>query len=143
MGIEATGTLHTIFNTVQVSERFSKREFVVELNDNPKYPQLVLFQATGDRCEQLDNLQVGDEVKIEFSLRGREWRSPKGETKYFNSLDVWKVERKGSARQASNQRRDSAPAGGPPNVPPPIDDDIPFASSAVAHEPSPIAKVLR
>src|SRR5204862_7068247 len=91
MGIEATGKLHTIFETKQVSERFSKREFVIELADNPKYPQTVLFQLTGDRCTQLDGMNVGDQVRIEFSLRGREWRSPSGEVKYFNSLDVWKI----------------------------------------------------
>ena len=92
MGIEATGKLHTIFETKQVSERFSKREFVLEMSDNPKYPQVVLFQLTGDRCAQLDGLNVGDEVRVEFSLRGREWKSPQGEMKYFNSLDVWKIE---------------------------------------------------
>src|SRR5439155_2063975 len=83
MGIETTGKLHTIFETKQVSERFTKREFVVELADNPKYPQTVQFQLTGDRCTQLDEFKVGDEVRIEFSLRGREWRSPSGEVKYF------------------------------------------------------------
>jgi hypothetical protein len=92
MGIETTGKIHTIMEKQQVSERFTKREFVLELTDNPKYPQLVLFQATGDRCDQLEGLNEGDEVCIEFSLRGREWRSPSGDVKYFNSLDVWKVE---------------------------------------------------
>ncbi|HEY5945227.1 MAG TPA: DUF3127 domain-containing protein [Kofleriaceae bacterium] len=133
MGIEATGKLHTIFETKQVSERFSKREFVVELADNPKYPQTVIFQLTGDRCTQLDGMNVGDQVRIEFSLRGREWRSPSGEVKYFNSLDVWKIEpaRAGASR---GNRRDS---GDPRDVemPPRIDesqfgrgdsDDIPF-----------------
>jgi hypothetical protein len=132
MGIEATGKLHTIFETKQVSERFSKREFVVELADNPKYPQTVLFQLTGDRCTQLDGMNVGDSVRIEFSLRGREWRSPSGEVKYFNSLDVWKIE---PARAGRGSRRD---AGGDPrdvDMPPRIDesqfgrgdtDDIPF-----------------
>lgn len=91
MGIEAIGKLHTIYETKQVSERFTKREFVVEIADNPKYPQTVLFQLTGDRCSQLDGMNVGDQVAIEFSLRGREWRSPSGEVKYFNSLDVWKI----------------------------------------------------
>ena len=57
MGMETTGKLHTIFETKQVSERFTKREFVVELTDNPKYPQVVLFQLTGDRCAQLDGLK--------------------------------------------------------------------------------------
>ena len=135
MGIEATGKLHTIFETKQVSERFSKREFVVELADNPKYPQTVLFQLTGDRCAQLDGMAVGDQVRIEFSLRGREWRSPSGEVKYFNSLDVWKVEPARAGRSTgSGGRRD----GGDPrdgDMPPRIDesqfgrgdtDDIPF-----------------
>jgi len=107
MGIEATGKLHTIFDTKQVSERFTKREFVVELADNPKYPQMVLFQLTGDRCAQLDDLRVGDAVRIDFSLRGREWRSPQGEVKYFNSLDCWKVE-----PAQTNSRRDSRGRGG-------------------------------
>jgi hypothetical protein len=92
MAMEATGRLHTIFETKQVSERFSKREFVVEMMDNPKYPQTVLFQLTGDRCSQLDGMNVGDQISIEFSLRGREWKSPSGDVKYFNSLDVWRVE---------------------------------------------------
>jgi hypothetical protein len=107
MGIEAIGKLHSIFDTKQVSERFSKREFVLEMTDNPKYPQTVLFQLTGDRCAQLDQFSVGDTVRIDFSLRGREWRSPQGETKYFNSLDVWKVEpARGEARRP---RREDAP----------------------------------
>lgn len=124
MGIEATGKLHTIFETKQVSDKFTKREFVVELTDNPKYPQTVLFQATGDRCSQLDNLRVGDEVRIEFSLRGREWRSPSGEVKYFNSLDAWKVEQVGQRRSNGAQRPSSGEAFmfGTPNT----DDDIPF-----------------
>jgi len=78
MGMETTGKLHTIFETKQVSERFTKREFVVEIADNPKYPQVVQFQLTGDRCSQLDGMRVGGEVRIEFSLRGREWCHPTG-----------------------------------------------------------------
>ena len=104
MGIEAIGKLHTIYETKQVSERFSKREFVVEIADNPKYPQTVLFQLTGDRCSQLDGLNVGDQVAIEFSLRGREWRSPSGEVKYFNSLDVWKIAPARANQSARNGR---------------------------------------
>ena len=110
MGIETTGKLHTIFETKQVSERFSKREFVLEMTDNPKYPQVVLFQLTGDRCTQLDNLKVGDEVRIDFSLRGREWHSPQGEVKYFNSLDVWKIEpMRGALASGSGGRTGSGP----------------------------------
>ena len=120
MGIEITGKIHEIFETKQVTERFRKREFVLELADNPKYPQYVLFQMTGDRCDGLDGFNVGDEVRVDFSLRGREWKSPKGETKYFNSLDVWTIE-----------RADEMPWTGdeppPPDDGPPADyDDMPF-----------------
>jgi hypothetical protein len=131
MGIEANGKLHTIFETKQVSERFTKREFVIELADNPKYPQVVLFQLTGDRCAQLDELSVGDQVRIEFSLRGREWRSPSGELKYFNSLDVWKIERAGRAQRASRGDLDPRDIDLPPRIEesqlgPGGADDIPF-----------------
>ena len=133
MGMEATGKLHTIYETKQVSERFSKREFVVELTDNPKYPQTVLFQLTGDRCAQLDEFRVGDQVRIDFSLRGREWRSPNGEVKYFNSLDVWKVEPMRANASNGRGRRDTNGEGRDAYMPPRNDeprpgdvDDIPF-----------------
>jgi uncharacterized membrane protein YgcG len=116
MGTEAVGKLHTIFEHKQVSERFAKREFVLELTDNPKYPQLVLFQLTGDRVSQLDGMNVGDTVRIEYSLRGREWKSPSGEVKYFNSLDVWKLEaatgRGASGGRGYNEDRGGGGGGG-------------------------------
>lgn len=120
MGIEITGKIHAIFDTKKVTDRFQKREFVMEVADNPRYPQYVLFQITGDRVDSLDGFRVGDDVLVEFSLRGREWTSPKGETKYFNSLDVWKIAKAG-ARDS-----DEPP---PPLEPPPdmdMEDDLPF-----------------
>jgi hypothetical protein len=123
MGMEVSGKLHAVFETKQVTERFQKREFVLELGDNPRYPQYVLFQLTGDRCEQLEGFEAGDEVRVEFSLRGREWTSPRGEVKYFNSLDVWALEAAGDGARRSD---DEPP---PPDEPPhdmDVDDDIPF-----------------
>ena len=119
MGMETSGRLHALFDTQQVTERFRKREFVVELGDNPRYPQYVLFQLTGDRCESLDGFEVGEEVRVEFSLRGREWKSPKGEIRYFNSLDVWTLERVGAAPELPQRDVFDEP-------PPPTDDDVPF-----------------
>jgi len=122
MGLEATGRIHAVNETQQVTERFRKREFVVELSDNPRYPQYVQFQLTGDRCENLDGFSVGDEVRVEFSLRGREWTSPQGEIRYFNSLDVWTLDKMGGSRN-------EGVFGAPPDdqIPPPTDDDdIPF-----------------
>jgi len=119
MGFETSGRIHQLSGTQQVTERFRKREFVVELADNPRFPQYVLFQLTGDRCEDLDKFKVGDEVRVEFSLRGREWKSPKGEIKYFNSLDVWTIQPVGGSGRASSGFPDDEP-------PPPSDEDVPF-----------------
>lgn len=129
MNMQVQGRIHAAFPAEQVTQRFRKREFVLELDAASRYPQLVLFQLTGDRCAVLDDFGAGDTVSVEFSLRGREWKSPKGETRYFNSLEVWSVERAG---EEGGQR----PAGGTPgggsvradDEPPPHtdDDEIPF-----------------
>ncbi len=120
MGMEASGKLHVINEAQQVTERFRKREFVLEISEASRFPQFVVFQLTGDRCERIDDFEAGDEVRVEFSLRGREWTSPRGEVKYFNSLEVWNIERTGGA-----QPRDDEPPL--PTVPPAdADDEIAF-----------------
>lgn len=103
MGYELKGTVIKVYETKVVSDKFSKREFVVETNDNPKYPQTILLQATGDRIAQVNDLNVGDAVRVEFSIRGRAWQD-----KHFNSLDVWRVERTSAA--ASTDGQSTAPA---------------------------------
>lgn len=120
MGIELTGFVRRILPAQQISERFTKRELVVETTENPRYPQLVQFEASGDRCALFDHLREGDEVRIEFSVRGREWTSPKGDVKYFNTLSVFAVTRVGAAAdRGSSQRELGGDAGGQ-------EDDIPF-----------------
>lgn len=126
MGMEVTGKIYSVFDTKEVSDRFRKREFVVELADNPKYPQLVMFQLTGDRCESLSNIGAGDEVRVEFSLRGREWKSPSGEIKYFNTLDAWKVERTAAIVKPTNVAPPPPQKPADPPQMPLVDDDIPF-----------------
>jgi hypothetical protein len=100
-----TGTIKVMNPTVQVSEKFSKREFVLTENLS-QYPQDILFQAVQDRCALLDGVNVGEQVEVSFNLRGREWTSPQGEVKYFNSLDAWRIEKVGQGM----------PAGGPSNM---------------------------
>ena len=114
MAFDVVGKLHVVYETKQVSARFTKREFVVEVPDG-KYPQTIQFQLSGDRCSVLDDFKVGDQVRVTFNLRGREWKSPQGETKYFNSLDVWKLE---AARQGAE---DGSRRGG--NRPPPSSEE--------------------
>ena len=89
--MEIKGKIKNISETVQISERFRKREFVVEYASNPDYPQPLQFEMVQDRCELLDSFEVGQEVEIFFDLRGREWTNPEGQVKYFNRLQAWKL----------------------------------------------------
>ena len=89
--MEIKGKIKKISETVQISERFRKREFIVEYASNPDYPQSIQFEMVQDRCELLDPFEVGQDVEVFFDLRGREWTNPQGEVKYFNSLQAWKL----------------------------------------------------
>lgn len=89
---EVTGAIYAVMDAVEVSDNFTKREFVLDVTDNPKYPQLVLFQCSGRLIEDLDNCAAGDPVTVSFNLRGREWTNPEGEVKYFTTLTAWKLE---------------------------------------------------
>ena len=82
---QITGTLKAKFQESQVSDKFRKREFVITENSS-QYPQILSFQLTQDRCSLIDNVNLGDEIKVHFNLRGREWTNAQGEVKYFNSF---------------------------------------------------------
>lgn len=99
---EVNGILKIKSETQMVSEKFSKREFVVTTDANTQYPQYISFQLTQDKCGLLDQYNVGDEIKVSFNLRGREWNGPQG-VRYFNSLEAWRLERaSGQQAAASN-----------------------------------------
>ena len=132
--MEVTGTLKAKFDTQKVSDRFQKREFVLTTEANTPYPQHVSFQVTQDKCSMLDQFADGEELKVQFNLRGREWNGPQG-IKYFNTLEAWRIERSqgGSASpQASQSSNQSSNSGASePSAPvftgnPADNDDLPF-----------------
>ena len=86
-----TGIVKMVGETVQVSEKFSKREFVVT-DQSTLYPQDILFQSVQDKTSLLDDIAEGQEVEVSFNLKGREWTSPQNEVKYFNTLEAWRIE---------------------------------------------------
>ncbi|MCF7559848.1 DUF3127 domain-containing protein [Sabulilitoribacter multivorans] len=69
---------------------FRKREIVVTTEE--QYPQHIMVEFVQDKTDLLNNYQVGQQVKININLRGREWVNPQGETKYFNSIQGWRIE---------------------------------------------------
>ncbi|MDQ3111883.1 MAG: DUF3127 domain-containing protein [Bacteroidota bacterium] len=123
-----TGTLKVKFDEQKVSERFRKRDFVIQENSS-QYPQMISFQLVQDRCNLIDNANVGDEIRVFFNLRGREWKSPQGETKYFNTIEAWKIEAANSAPQqtAGVSNTNSNPVSAPDtSFSSGESDDLPF-----------------
>ena len=84
-----SGVIHKIMETQRISEKFSKREIVVETPE--PYSQLILVQFTNDNIDKIEGLMIGDNIEIEVNLRGRNWSNPQGEIKYFNSIEGWKI----------------------------------------------------
>lgn len=121
MAYKADGKVHKIFDTEQKSATFQAREFVIEVADG-QYPQMVKFQLVQDKCNLIDGYSEGEEISVDFDLRGREWNG-----KYFTNLQAWRVARAegGSAAAPGAEKKDEYPepaaaAGGD------FDDDIPF-----------------
>lgn len=83
------GQIKAVKETIQVTDSFKKREFVITTNED-KYPQDILFQLSQDKVSLLDTIQVNELVEVEFNLRGRGFEKD-GVTKYFNSLSAWKI----------------------------------------------------
>ena len=103
-----TGIVKVKKDTQTVSDKFRKREFVLTDNSS-QYPQHISFQCTQDKCSLLDNINEGETVTVHFNLRGREWTSPQGEVKFFNTLEAWKIDKGQSQGQGQGQSQQSAP----------------------------------
>lgn len=89
--MELTGTITQIKQTETFASGFQKREMV--LTTQEQYPQPILIEFINDKAGALDYLNVGDSVKVGINIRGREWISPQGEKKYFNSIVGWRIEK--------------------------------------------------
>lgn len=90
MTYKAKGTLTFIGAEQNISDKFTKREFVIKIEDG-KYPQLVKFELTNDKTGLIDSYGLGVEIYVSFKLKGREWTKD-GKTAYFNTLEAYNVD---------------------------------------------------
>ncbi len=120
MSFQVDGKLHRIFSTEQKSEKFRAREFVIEVTDG-KFPQMIKFQLTQDKCEAIESFSEGEQITVHFDLRGREWND-----KYFTNLNAWRLEspKAGSASEGGDAEPQADYAN--TNTGNAFDDDMPF-----------------
>jgi hypothetical protein len=106
--MEVSGKIKVINAEQQVSASFKKRELVVSTDE--QYPQHISIEFNQDKCDLLDKFKVGQSVTVGINLAGREWVSPQGETKYFNSIKGWKINaNEVGTSQAPAQQNEPAP----------------------------------
>ena len=90
--MEVKGKVKVVNDTQEVSASFKKRELVVTTTDE-NYPQHILIEFAQVKCSLLDNIQINEDVTVHINLRGREWVNPQGETKCFNQIQGWKIDK--------------------------------------------------
>ena len=128
MSFEIVGKLHKKFDTESKTATFQAREFVIEADDG-RYPQMVKFQLVQDKCDEIDKFNDGDNIRVHFNLRGREWQG-----KYFTNLNAWRIESGTAAAPAAAAPSAAAPAGDFPTLDDApattggssVEDDLPF-----------------
>ena len=89
--MELQGTVKKIGETQTFASGFQKRELVLLTEE--QYPQPIQIDFLSDKIDLLNNVSVGDSVKIGINLNGRLWTNPQGEEKCFNSIVAWRIEK--------------------------------------------------
>ncbi len=120
MSFEITGKLIEKFDTREVSDKFRKREFVIEKKAEAgglDFSDYIKFQLTQNRCELIDKYNINDEIRVFFDIRGNKWEKD-GTVSYFTNLNVWKIEAAGTEKQ------EEIPPPGADDIPPPSEEDI-------------------
>lgn len=116
--MEIQGRVKQIFPSQMIGQNgFEKRDLVIVTEE--QYPQTIIIQFTQQRCDLLNNLQVGQNVKVYINIRGREWTNPQGEIKYFNTIEAWKIEVIQTTNVAYQQPVQQAPQQQAPTPAPP------------------------
>ena len=125
MSFEINGRLYEKNDTVPVTDKFRKREFVIEKTESSnsgEFTELIKFQLTQDRCDILDRYNVNDEIKISFNIKGRKWEKD-GKVSYFTNLEAWRIEKVGNETATASA---SIPGVDFPDFEASSDSDLPF-----------------
>ena len=94
MSYELTGKLVAKFDTMQKTATFKTREFAVEKVDDiggKTISNFVKFQCVQDKTNLIDRINIGDEIKVHFNIKGTKWEKD-GKVNYFTNLDAWRIE---------------------------------------------------
>lgn len=122
MSLELTGRLLVKYDTVQVNDKFKKREFVLEtteeINGNV-YTNYAKFQTAQNKCDILDRYSEGEDITVQFNVKGNRWEKD-GKVNYITNLDAWQI-------KSAKSNTPAAPVNTPvPNGQQPVNDGLPW-----------------
>ena len=115
MAFEITGKITEVFPVQQVSDKFKKREFVIEKKETgggAVFVDYIKFQLVQDKCDLVNESFLREEVKVWFNIKGNRWEK-EGKVNYFTNLDAWKIEKASGAEKEHH------------STPPPVLEDLP------------------
>ncbi|MBS1627727.1 MAG: DUF3127 domain-containing protein [Bacteroidetes bacterium] len=125
MSYEAIGKLVAKFDTVQRTETFKTREFVVEKTEDINgrtITNYIKFQCVQDKTAMPDRFNIGDDVKVQFNIKGTKWNK-NGVDNYITNLDAWRME---TVKLNVDASSDAPPTFVPDATPTDVVDDLPF-----------------
>lgn len=128
--MELQGTVKKLTEIQTFASGFQKRELILLTQE--QYPQPISIEFTQDKISLLDQVTEGENVKIGINIRGREWTSPQGEVKYFNSISGWRLEKisENTAQEPTQTTKSSTSTATPASQGNPFseeeEDDLPF-----------------
>ncbi len=127
MAFDVTGKLIAKFDTVQRTETFRTREFVIETTEDIGgriINNYIKFQSVQDRTQLVDRFNVGDSIKVHFNIKGTRWEK-NGQVNYITNLDAWRIEQV-SMQQDASPAASSSSAAPQPSAQSDVSDDLPF-----------------
>ena len=127
MSYEITGKLVAKYDTVQRTETFRTREFVIEKSEDiggRMITNFVKLQSVQDRTSIIDRFNIGDELKVSFNIKGTKWEK-NGNVNYITNLDAWRVELLNNSQSQPSAMNETV-ANTPVDKAPDFVDDLPF-----------------
>lgn len=118
MAFEITGRVIDVFPVNQVSDKFKKREFVIEKKDTggaAVFIDYIKFQLVQDKCDLINESFLNEEVKIWFNVKGNKWERD-GKINYFTNLDAWKIEKTTEQVRDLNNQPNTPLEDAPPEI---------------------------
>lgn len=83
------GVVHLIEPTKSYGQKGFRKRVVVLEQQNGRFANFIPLEFTNDACDQVDELNVGDDAEISYRLSGRKWqKDPQSEVKYFLSAEA-------------------------------------------------------